>query len=227
MLLSPSSWPVDASFATMATHTDPMSQNIYRSSHPTYHHRSSNSLMEGASAVGDGAREIPNCRSRQPDPASTSPFSVQDASDCHPDEDLLVNTFLQMLIPPILTPVEIGPKWASTRAFLGTMAAKSPVVKSAIMAFAAMQMQRSGMNNDVVKTDGRPLYDNAARQLSTSLAKTRVGEESDNANSGLRHILAALFLLIYTDLLTITLPRAHTNLREAYTLINNANKTAF
>ena len=53
------------------------------------------------------------------------------------DEDFLVNTFLQMLMPPILTPVEIGPKWASTRAFFGSMATESSLVRSAITAFAA------------------------------------------------------------------------------------------
>ncbi|KAI4691396.1 uncharacterized protein J4E84_003689 [Alternaria hordeiaustralica] len=61
-----------------------------------------------------------------------------------------------MLMPPILTPVEIGPKWASTRAFFATLAAESPIVKSAIMAFAAMQMQRSGLGNDMAKADWRP-----------------------------------------------------------------------
>ncbi|KAI4613704.1 hypothetical protein J4E83_007305 [Alternaria metachromatica] len=157
----------------------------------------------------------------QPDPASTSPFSAEGASN-GPNEDYLLHTFLQMLMPPILTPVETGPKWASTRAFFATLAAESPIVKSAIMAFAAMQMQRSGLGNDMAKADWRPLYDTASRQVANCLAKTRVVEDSD-----LRHMLAALFLLTYTDLLTEMLPRAHTNLREAYTLIKSASKTTF
>jgi hypothetical protein len=132
-----------------------------------------------------------------------------------------------MLMPPILTPVEIGPKWATTRAFFDTMATESHIVKSAIMAFAAMQMQQSGLNDDVAKADWRPLYENAARQLSNGLAKMRLGEENDTPEPGLSHVLTAFFLLTYTDLLTKTLPQAHANLREAYTLINNANKTAF
>ncbi|KAF3005882.1 hypothetical protein E8E13_009290 [Curvularia kusanoi] len=132
-----------------------------------------------------------------------------------------------MLMPPILTPVEIGPKWASTRAFFGAMAAEAPVVRSAIMAFAAMQMQRSGLGGEAMKTDWRPIYDTAARHLSAALAKRRKAEGSETPRSGLKHILASLFLLTYTDLLTETLPRAHANLREAYMLVQSANKMAF
>jgi hypothetical protein len=79
------------------------------------------------------------------------------------------------------------------------MAAEAPVVRSAIMAFAAMQMQRSGLGSDAVKNDWRPLYDTAARQLSSALAKTRKDGGSETPDSGLKHVLAALFLLTYTD----------------------------
>jgi hypothetical protein len=171
--------------------------------------------------ANNGARELPERRPNQPDPASTSPFSTEDAPN-GPNEDYLLHTFLQMLMPPILTPVEIGPKWASTRAFFATLAAESPIVKSAIIAFAAMQMQRSGLGNDVAKADWRPLYEIATRQVSSRLAKTRVVEDSN-----LRHMLAALFLLTYTDLLTEMLPRAHANLREAYMLIKGTDKIKF
>lgn len=34
-------------------------------------------------------------------------------------------------------------------------------------------------------------------------------------------------LLMYTQLLAETLPRAHSNLREAYTLVHKANKASF
>lgn len=79
------------------------------------------------------------------------------------------------------------------------MAAEAPVVRSAIIAFAAMQMQRSGIGGEAVKTDWRPLYDTAARQLSSALAKKRKSEGSETPKSGLKHILASLFLLTYTD----------------------------
>jgi hypothetical protein len=79
------------------------------------------------------------------------------------------------------------------------MAAESPVVRSAIMAFAAMQMQRSGIGGDTIKVDWRPLYDSAARQLSSALARKRQEEHGDAQKMGLKYILAALFLLTYTD----------------------------
>lgn len=67
------------------------------------------------------------------------------------------------------------------------------------MAFAAMQMQRSGLGGEAVKTDWRPLYDTATRQLSGALARRRKAEGSETPKSGLKHVLASLFLLTYTD----------------------------
>ena len=218
MLLSPSSWPTDSSIANI--HMDPIPQPISQSNHAS---RSSVPPMEAASTARNMACDLPDrlCQT------ATSPFSSESVGHGTSNEEFLLNAFLQMLMPPILAPVEVGPKWASTRAFFSTMAAESPVVKSAIIAFAAMQMQRSGLGDQVGKPDWRPLYDNAARQLSNRLAKTRAGGDGDSAKSELRHILASIFLLTYTDLLMETLPRAHANLREAYALIQNANKATF
>ncbi|KAJ8114796.1 hypothetical protein OPT61_g3414 [Boeremia exigua] len=219
MLLSPNSWPTDPTIAATISNFDTVPQPIYQL---PLGHQSSGPLVAAAPSTPRSSVQA------MADPASTSPFS-HEGTQHHGavDGDLLVNTFLSMLMPPILTPVEIGPKWASTRAFFGTMATESPIVRSAIMAFAAMQIQRSGLGGEALKTDWRPLYDTAARQLSSALAKKRKAEGSETPRSGLKHILASLFLLTYTDLLTETLPRAHANLREAYTLIQNANKMTF
>jgi hypothetical protein len=84
------------------------------------------------------------------------------------------------------------------------MAAESTIVRSAIMAFAAMQMQRSGLGGDVIKADWRPLYDHAARQLSSALARKRQEEHTDGQNIALKYILASLFLLTYTDVSQLT-----------------------
>lgn len=73
------------------------------------------------------------------------------------------------------------------------------------MAFAAMQMQRSGLGGEVLKTDWRPLYDTAARQLSSALAKRRKTEGTESPRSGLKHVLASLFLLTYTDVRCLSL----------------------
>lgn len=67
------------------------------------------------------------------------------------------------------------------------------------MAFTAMQMQRSGLGGDVMKTDWRPLYDNAARNLSSALANKRKEEGKEGVKTPLKYFLASLFLLTYTD----------------------------
>ncbi|EAT89057.1 hypothetical protein SNOG_03852 [Parastagonospora nodorum SN15] len=221
MLLSPNSWPSNPS--DLSTHgpqhqLDAISQPVHQ---PPVSHQS----------PGKGTRRracsIPERGHQQAEAASTSPFSAENAPNGTIDEDFLLNTFLQMLMPPILATTEIGPKWATTRAFFNAMAAESLVVRSAIMAFTAMQMQRSGLGGDAMKTDWRPLYDSAARNLSSALASKRKEEGKDGMKIPLKFFLASLFLLTYTDLLTETLPRAHANLREAYTLIQNVDKTSF
>ncbi|KZM23132.1 uncharacterized protein EKO05_0008251 [Ascochyta rabiei] len=226
MLLSPNSWPTDPTIAAATSHLETVPQPIY---HLPLGHQSSGPLVAPAPSTpqigfhaSTGQGDV-----QQPDPASTSPFSHEDTLSGATDDDLLVQKFLQMLMPPILTPVEIGPKWASTRAFFEAMASEAPVVRSAIVAFAAMQMQRSGLGGEATKPDWRPLYDAAARHLSNALAKRRKEGGSETPKSELKHILASLFLLTYTDLLAETLPRAHANLREAYTLIQSTNNTNF
>lgn len=67
------------------------------------------------------------------------------------------------------------------------------------MAFAAMQMQQSALDRDVMKIDWRPLYDSAARHLSSALAKQRKNGENDGVKEPLKYFLTSLFLLTYTD----------------------------
>jgi hypothetical protein len=195
MLLSPNSWPSDHSIAGTSHQIEGAPQPLYQL---PLGHQSSRPLVEAPHGV---VQSIPDRAPQRPDPepASTSPFSAENATNGSVDGDFLLKTFLQMLMPPILTPVE--PKWASTRAFFGAMAGESVLVKSAIMAFAAMQMQRSGLGGDVTKTDWRTLYESAARDLSSALPRKRKEEEdeTDSAKIGLKYILASLFLLTYTD----------------------------
>lgn len=216
MLLSPNSWPADPAIAAATSHLDTVPQPIYKL--PLGHQSSGPPVAAGPTTPCTSLQAMAERSAQQTDPASTSPFSHEGTLSGGVDGDFLVHTFLQMLMPPILTPVEIGmftsrvksveakmltllpgPKWASTRAFFGTMATEAPVVRSAIMAFAAMQMQRSGLGGEAVRTDWRPLYDTAARQLSSALAKRRKAEGSETPKSGLKHVLASLFLLTYTD----------------------------
>jgi hypothetical protein len=193
MLLSPSSWPPEHTINEAPRLPGSVSQPIYQLPPDN---QAPGSIAEPSRG---GAQSIPGRGPQQPEPASTSPFSAENALDGAVDEDFLLNTFLHMLMPPILATTEIGPKWATTRAFFGSMASESPIVRRAIVAFAAMLMQRSGLGGDVMETDWRPLYDNAAAHLSNALAKKRKEEEGDSVIVPLKFVLASLFLLTYTD----------------------------
>lgn len=188
MLLSPTSWPPD-----LSGNNDRTIQPIYQ---PPVGHQPSGPLLE---AAPESTRFMPDRSGQNLEPASTSPFSAENAPNGSVDEGFLVDTFLQMLMPPILSPVEVGPKWDSVRAFFAAMASESLIVRSAILAFAAMQLQRTGLGGDTAKIDWRPLYDGAARHLSSALAKRRKDEDIDDSKIALKYILASLFLLTYTD----------------------------
>ncbi|KAF2031747.1 hypothetical protein EK21DRAFT_110643 [Setomelanomma holmii] len=202
MLLSPNSWPADPAIAGATAHIDVVPQPIYQL--PLGHQSSGPQAEALMHRTRESIQSIPEGAT------STSPFSAENGPNGSVDGDFLLSTFLQMLMPPILTPVETGQEW------------------SAIMAFAAMQMQRSGLRGAVMKTDWRPLYDSAARFLSSALPRKRHEQQSEGQKTALKHILASLFLLTYTDLLTETLPRAHANLREAYIIIQSVHdKSSF
>lgn len=105
MLLSPNSWPTDPTIAAATSSYDSIPQPIYQL--PIGHHPARTSVVATttprASFQGTVERTV-----SQSDPASTSPFSHEGTQSGAVDGDALVNTFLQMLMPPILTPVEIG-----------------------------------------------------------------------------------------------------------------------
>tara|TARA_R110002003_G_scaffold110_3_gene9266 strand:+ start:7658 stop:8215 length:558 start_codon:yes stop_codon:yes gene_type:complete len=108
MLLSPNSWPADPAITGPASQMDVVPQPIYQL---PLGHQSSGPLLEAAPMhrPRESIQSITERASHQPDPASTSPFSVENGPNGSVDEDFLLSTFLQMLMPPILTPVEIGP----------------------------------------------------------------------------------------------------------------------
>jgi hypothetical protein len=193
MLLSPNSWPTDNTISHSGAPMDIVPQPIYQQ---PFGHEGPGPDTLPTNRRGPSISSLPERNAHQQDPNATSPFSSEGGPNVSKEDEYLVNTFLQMLMPPILTPVEIGPKWASTRAFFGAMATDSNMVRSAIMAFAAMQMQRSGLASEN-RRDWRPLYDHASRQLSAALSKRRKPEDQDKDT--LKHILASIFLLTYTD----------------------------
>lgn len=217
MLLSPGLWASEPTMSRVEDLTVATQQanDQLALQQPSYPHRNivQNLSMTSSRDPGSG----PTAQT------SASPFSNESTITTIGPDDHLIETFLQMLMPPILIPVEVGPKWASTRAFFAAMAEESSLVRSAIAAFAAVQMQRTAVSQgESVTAEWQPLYEVAHRQLSLVLAKRASG--ADDNKSALKYILTSLFLLIYTDLLTKTIPRAHSNLRDAYNLIRRANK---
>lgn len=96
--------------------------------------------------------------------------------------------------PPILQPIENGPRWASARAFLEAMAASSAMVRCSRMAFAALQRQKKPAS---LQVDHRPFYDRAAKKLAESVTDPFAGT-ADNRED-LKHILTTIFFLSYID----------------------------
>lgn len=106
MLLSPNSWPTDPAIAAATSHLATVPQPIYQL--PLGHHSSGQLVATDPATPRTSFQAITEPAAQRPDPASTSPFSHEGTQNGSIDGDLLVNTFLQMLMPPILTPVEIG-----------------------------------------------------------------------------------------------------------------------
>ncbi|KAK5951597.1 hypothetical protein OHC33_007275 [Knufia fluminis] len=153
--------------------------------------------------------EVPQWGQSSPSAASTGRIENHE----------LVEKFLQMKVPPILEPIESGPKWHSTRILFKSLSTDSQLVRLAIMAFSAVQYQVSGMDPQV---DHRSFYDRASKELSRTLVEC--GKESQLSQE-LKHILATIFLLTYADLVTGRSEIAHSNLKEAHGAIHRADKT--
>lgn len=105
MLLSPNSWPTDPAIAAATSNYESIPQPIYQL---PIGHQSAGPHLAGPSTPRASFQAVTERTGQQQDPASTSPFAHESTQSGSIDGDILVNTFLQMLMPPILTPVEIG-----------------------------------------------------------------------------------------------------------------------
>ncbi|KAL6244144.1 hypothetical protein RBB50_009014 [Rhinocladiella similis] len=154
---------------------------------------------------------------------SDIPFdqSPSNASSALPEDSQLVDEFLQMGMPPILETIENGPKWTSAKALLESMATSSSMVRHAIMAFSAVQLHNSTSR---VQTDQRPYYERATRELSRTLLESETSKGGIGAQ--LRFVLATIFLLAYTNLVTDSTSMAHANLTKAHRVIHHAEPSS-
>lgn len=145
--------------------------------------------------------------SHQPNIDASSPASSVDGGG-----HALVEHFLASDVPPILASIEVGPRWTSTKMLFASLASQSSMVRHAITAFSALQLEAQ---NPAVRSEHRILYSKASRQLSSYItsAQTEPGKVAPELSSA----LAAAFFLAYADLLQAR--SAHDILRDAASLV--------
>lgn len=188
MLLSPSSWP-DYSM------TAPLPQDLLpQSLGGTWSPPTLANLTSAVISPDNGiAISEPHLHKERGTVATKEKhLSIEDSS-ASVDNEYLLNSFQQIFFPPILAPVEIGPKLSTTRAFFASMCSESFMVRLAVMAFSAFQLSRSKSGTRI---DYKPLYDNASHEIYSELHR---GKASLIGQRDLKHFLASLFLLTYAD----------------------------
>ncbi|KAJ5503761.1 hypothetical protein N7463_006635 [Penicillium fimorum] len=136
-----------------------------------------------------------------------------------PTANLEVENSLHLHLPPILDPVENGPRCASARELLESMAASSPMLRSSIAAFEAIQSGSAG-----AIADYQQHYDNAATELSQKFEKAAGGIII--SNNELRYVLATIFFLTYINFLTARLDLAYLNLGKAHNALQASERGA-
>ncbi|CAK7236158.1 hypothetical protein SBRCBS47491_009541 [Sporothrix bragantina] len=119
---------------------------------------------------------------------------------------------LSLDLPPILDPIENGPKCASVKALFHRMATASPMFRAALSAFATIQASTTA-----ARVQYKPYYDQAAAALGE-----RVDSGTTSAANDMRHVLATIFFLTYINLLTGQLEMACANLEKAHHVIQLA-----
>lgn len=126
-------------------------------------------------------------------------------------ETQLADYFAHSAAPPILETVETSARWCWMRKQLISMTSTSPMVKSGVIAFVALELGAAGTLEPATYTEH---YRNAKDGLQECLRE--INHDHKMTLSQLRHILAVLFLLSYIDLLTKDVSNAHANLREGF-----------
>ncbi|OKL63637.1 hypothetical protein UA08_00265 [Talaromyces atroroseus] len=139
--------------------------------------------------------------------ASLSP----EGSSVNISETDLSELFAHSNAPPILAPVETSFRWSRMRKMLVYMCQKSDMVKNAVMAFAALQLDSPGSRRRTIYAQ----YYAFSRDMLTKLL-AKVTKDQNLLTVELNHILATIFLLTYIDLLDDDVYKAHGNLRDAF-----------
>lgn len=99
---------------------------------------------------------------------------------------------LSLSVPPILDPVENGPRRASVQALFMHLAGSSQMVRYSITAFAAVQFDTISK-----KAEYKLFYDKAANELSEIFQNSEGTTPVDNTE--LRNVLTTIFFLTYSN----------------------------
>ncbi|OQE17702.1 hypothetical protein PENFLA_c023G07710 [Penicillium flavigenum] len=129
-----------------------------------------------------------------------------------------VESSLNLHLPPILDAVENGPRCASARELLESMATSSPMLRSSIAAFEAIQSGSGGG-----PAGYQHHYENAATELSQKFGES-VGDVIISDNE-LRYVLATIFFLTYINFLTSRLDLAYLNLAKAHNALQASQRS--
>lgn len=175
--LSPSPQLFDFESMTAPTQGFHMFQNVYFPDFGDFTALGNTSYEQARSSdAGSPSSSLPPRQSPQQSPVA----------------NLDVESSLHLHLPPILDPVENGPRCASARELLESMATSSPMLRSSIAAFEAIQSGSAGGTADYQQH-----YDNAATELSQKFEKS--AGRITISNNELRYVLATIFFLTYIN----------------------------
>ena len=133
--------------------------------------------------------------------------------------DRLMDYFIQSASPPILAEVEAQKKWVAMRQVIAQMARTSLMVHYATLAFSSLLLCRSDGSFNV---DEQGFYEKATVEVAAYDNMSLVGHSPDR-----EWLLAALFFLSYVDILESRLDAASSNLKRAYKIFQQGDKTSF
>jgi len=148
-------------------------------------------------------------------------LGIRQSSGDSSEERILKDYFVQTVVPPILAQVETQLKWSSMRQILISMSTHSTMVHYAILAFSELLMGRKCNSSTPTY---QKYYQSARTELSQQRAEQMHGKRAPSSTA-FEYMLAALFFLSYIDLLEGRIVDAHANLKEAYDIFQEADKS--
>lgn len=116
-----------------------------------------------------------------------------------PSVDIHNGEALQVDIPPILDPIENGPKGTSVQALLNSLARSSSMVRHSMAAFAVVRASPNDTTGDY-----QAYYEKAASRLSQRYQEP--GGIRIEGGDELRYSLATIFFLTYADVHSLSIP---------------------